>query len=140
MEKAYFEYNGNNKVGKLIAKPTADALLTFCEQEPEFEQAIEQSGKSFDDCIKEIAGGFSASNPACSDFTVFKKAVQFYFPGATISYNMDIHLSGTVEAKEKKLYKKPEVIPPPPVSAPKPSASASASKKLTLNLDDLLDF
>lgn len=138
MNNDYFRYTGSNQVGKLIAKPTADALLTFCEQEPEFEQAIEQSGKSFDDCIKEIAGGFNASNCACSDFTIFKKAVQFYFPGATISYSMDIHLSGTVEAKEKKPYKKPEVIPPPPVSAPKPSASAS--KKLTLNLDDLLDF
>ena len=52
MEKAYFQYNGNNRVGKLIAKPTADALLTFCEQEPEFEQAIEQSGKSFDSIQK----------------------------------------------------------------------------------------
>lgn len=135
MNNDYFRYTGSNQVGKLIAKPTADALLTFCEQEPEFEQAIEQSGKSFDDCIKEIAGGLNASNPVCSDFTVFGKAVQFYFPGATISYNMDIHLSGTVEAKEKKPYKKPKVI-----SAPKPSASASASKKLTLNLDDLLDF
>lgn len=135
MEKAYFQYLGNDKIGKLIAKPTADALWCFCEQEPEFAQAVEQSGKDFDDCIKEISRGLGAS---CSDFTVFKKAVQFYFPGATISYDMLIHLSGTVEAKEKKPYKKPEVIPPPPVSASKPSASAS--KKLTLNLDDLLDF
>lgn len=135
MEKAYFQYHGNDQIGKTIAKPTADALWSFCEQEPEFAQAVEQSEKSFDECIKEISRGLGR---ACSDLTVFTKAVQFYFPGATISYNMDIHLSGTVEAKEKKPYKKPEVIPPPPVSAPKPSASAS--KKLTLNLDDLLDF
>lgn len=135
MEKAYFQYHGNDQIGKTIAKPTADALWSFCEQEPEFAQAVEQSEKSFDECIKEISRGLGR---ACSDLTVFTKAVQFYFPGATISYNMDIHLSGTVEAKEKKPYRKPEVIPPPPVSAPKPSASAS--KKLTLNLDDLLDF
>lgn len=135
MEKAYFQYNGNSNIGELIAGPTADALWSFCEQDMEFAQAVEQSGKTFNDCINEISRGLGRS---CSDFTVFTKAVQFYFPGATISYNMDIHLSGTVEAKEKKPYKKPEVIPPPPVSAPKPSASAS--KKLTLNLDDLLDF
>lgn len=135
MEKAYFQYSGNSNIGELIAGPTADALWSFCEQDMEFAQAVEQSGKTFNDCINEISRGLGR---ACSDLTVFTKAVQFYFPGATISYNMDIHLSGTVEAKEKKPYKKPEVIPPPPVSAPKPSASAS--KKLTLNLDDLLDF
>jgi hypothetical protein len=47
-------------------------------------------------------------------------------------------MSGSVEAAEKKPYKKPETISAPPVSAPKPSAPAS--KKLTLDLDDLLDF
>ena len=135
MEKAYFQYHGNDQIGKTIAKPTADALWSFCEQEPEFAQAVEQSEKSFDECIKEISRGLGR---ACSDLTVFTKAVQFYFSGATISYNMTINMSGSVEAAEKKPYKKPEVIPPPPVSAPKPSASAS--KKLTLNLDDLLDF
>ncbi len=134
MEKAYFQYHGNDQIGKVIAKPTADALWSFCEQEPEFAQAVEQSEKSFDECIKEISRGLGR---ACSDLTIFTKAVQFYFSGATVSYNMTINMSGSVEA-EKKPYKKPEVIPPPPVSAPKPSTSAS--KKLTLNLDDLLDF
>ena len=135
MEKAYFQYHGNDQIGKVIAKPTADALWSFCEQEPEFAQAVEQSEKSFDECIKEISSGLGR---ACSDLTVFTKAVQFYFSGATVSYNMTINMSGSVEPAEKKPYKKPEVISAPPVSAPKPSASAS--KKLTLNLDDLLDF
>jgi hypothetical protein len=135
MEKAYFKYTGDDKKGKVIASPTADVLWSFCEQEPEFAQAVEQSGKSFNECIKEVARGIGQ---AASDLSVFTKAVQFYFEGATISYNMTINMSGSVEAAEKKPYKKPELRPAPPVSAPKPSASAS--KKLTLNIDDLLDF
>lgn len=135
MNYEYFKYTGNGKVGKVIAKPTADALRSFCSQEPEFEQAIEQSGKSFDECIETISRGIGQ---AASDLSVFTKAVQFYFEGATISYNMTINMSGSVEAAEKKPYKKPETISAPPVSAPKPSAPAS--KKLTLDLDDLLDF
>lgn len=133
MNNDYFRYTGSNQKGKVIAGPTAEALKSFCRQEPEFDQAVEQSGKTFNDCIEEIAVGLGQST---SDLSVFTKAVQFYFPGATISFNMTINLSGSAEAgtAEKKPYKKPELIPPPSTRV------ASSAKKLTLDLDDLLDF
>ena len=34
-----------------IASAVADALTSFCNQEPELEQAIEQSGKTFQACL-----------------------------------------------------------------------------------------
>lgn len=137
MSKYRFIYTGNNIKGKVICGPTARALALFCEQEPEFKQAVEQSDKTFDECIDSIAKGIGQS---CSDIEVFTKAVNFYFDGATISVQMTINMSGKVEAEhekanqaEKKPYIKPQVLETPPVQK-------TENKTLTLSLDDLLDF
>lgn len=137
MDKNYFVYTGNNIKGRVICEPTAKALELFCEQEPEFKQAVEQSDKTFDQCIDSIAKEIGQS---MSDLKVFEKAVQFYFSEATISMIMTINMSGKVEAEhekanqtEKKPYVKPQVPEAPPVEK-------TESKTLTLSLDDLLDF
>ena len=133
----YFRYTGDNRYGKVIAKATADALKTFCRQEPEFEQAVEQSGKTFDECISSICKGGLGSG--CSDLEVYAKAVRFYFPGADVSMNMTINMSGDVEAEHKKAS-----APVPEHKTPVRTASstqvADKPKKLTLDLDDFLDF
>lgn len=52
MKKGYLstkDIKGNKQ--KAIAESVVIALQSFCEQEPEFEQAIEQSSKSFQDCL-----------------------------------------------------------------------------------------
>ena len=136
----YFRYTGNDKYGKVIAKDTADALKMFCRQEPEFEQAVEQNGKTFDECISSICKGGLGSG--CSDLEVYAKAVRFYFPGADISMNMTINMSGDVEAEHKKASapaaeKKESVIPAKPAAS---TQVAAGPKKLTLDLDDFLDF
>lgn len=137
MDKNYFVYTGNNMKGRVIYEPTAKALELFCEQEPEFKQAVEQSGKTFNQCIDSVAEEIGES---ISDLKVFEKAVQFYFSEATISMIMTINMSGKVEAEhekanqtEKKLYVKPQVLETPPIEK-------AESKTLTLSLDDLLDF
>lgn len=79
---------GGNKE-KVIAKPIADALLTFCKQNEEFAQAVVQ-GKNFEDCVKSVARNIGS---ACSDLTVYQKAVDFYFPGAVIELQMNIKMS-----------------------------------------------
>ena len=130
MKKEYFTYDGKNQKGKVISEPTAEALQNFCEQEPEFDQAIFQSKKTFTECIDFIANGIGNS---ISDLEVFKRAVQFYFPGATLNMVMTINLCGSVEkeaAERAKIeYTKPEVIPEP-----------EPENKMVLSLDDLLDF
>ena len=127
----YLNYNGNGRIAKLIAPATAQAVKTFCEQEEEFLQAVEQSGKSFNECLEKITSG---AGQAMSDIEVFRKAVQFYFSEADISVTMTINMSGKVEAEGRKKYEKPEDIEAPPVP------EKSKPKKLALSLDDLIDF
>ena len=103
---------------RAVAEATADALISFCEQEPEFEQAIEQSDKTFQDCLNSIMKSVSSS---ISDIEVYRRAVKFYFSTATVSFVMNINLGGEV-------------------NAPKITMSKSDTKTLSVSLDDLLDF
>ncbi|MBQ9695584.1 MAG: hypothetical protein IJV58_04060 [Oscillospiraceae bacterium] len=101
-----------------MAKNTADSLRIFCEQEPEFAQAIEQSGKSFQQCLDTLAAAVKAAKhgnvASLSDNATFSKAVEFYFPGAKVHCDMRIDLIGDADRE-------------PP-------------KTLTASFDSLLDF
>ena len=74
-------------------------LETFCTQDEEFAQAVVQGG-SFPDCMKAVAKGVGGH---ISDLEAYKKAVQFYFPGAEIRMQMTIDLIGAA-AKEPEPY------------------------------------
>lgn len=73
-----------------MASVVMDALKDFCRQEEEFAQAIVQGG-SFADCMKAVAKGVGNS---ISDLDAYKRAVQFYFPGAKIKMQLHIDLVG----------------------------------------------
>lgn len=118
MDERYFISFAKNKYAQAIAKPTADALMEFCRQEPEFEQAIEQSGKSFEDCLTEITKGIGQS---ISDLEIYTRAVKFYFPVAAVRFHMTIDLCGDNGAVD------------PPITQHK-------SEPMNLSLDSLLDF
>ncbi|MDE5884198.1 MAG: hypothetical protein K2H29_03855 [Oscillospiraceae bacterium] len=90
-EKYFDKKSIKGRVQSAIAEETAQALQQFCEQEQEFAQAIEQSGKSFQDCLDAIAKNAGQS---ISDFKVYSKAVEFYFPGAKVNFQMRIDLIG----------------------------------------------
>lgn len=112
----YFDVkNINGKVQKAIARETAQALLSFCDQEPEFAQAVEQTGKTFQQCLDKVAEGVRTS---LSDFKAYSRAVEFYFPGAKVIFQMRIDLVGDAD-------KSPEAEP---------------AKNLTVSFDSLLDF
>lgn len=111
--KEYFSTTGiKGKVQKAIALETGQALRSFCGQEPEFTQAIEQSGRTFQQCLDKVAAGVSGS---LSDFEAYSRAVEFYFPGAKVIFQMRINLVGDAD--------KPEPVKP-----------------LTVSFDSLLDF
>ncbi|WP_270750004.1 hypothetical protein [Pseudoruminococcus massiliensis] len=74
---------------KAIAEPTANALVAFCEQSEEFARAV-IDGDDFINCLIMISKDFGN---AVSDFEVYSKAVQFYFPGAVIKFEMKILMS-----------------------------------------------
>lgn len=106
-----------------IAKDVAKALKQFCEQEPEFEQAVEQSGKTYSECLDSIVKGVGNS---ISDIEAYSKAVKFYFTIAEVHFNMSIDLSGGNGYEE------------PPITITHNSPKKAAT--LTVSLDELLDF
>lgn len=75
---------------KAMAPAVREALEEFCRQDEEFAQAVVQGGR-FDDCMKKVAQGVGQS---ISDLEAYRKAVQFYFPGAEIRMTMTIDLIG----------------------------------------------
>ncbi len=75
---------------KVMAGPVLAAIKDFCKQDEEFAQAVVQGG-SFADCMKAVAQGVGS---AISDIDAYKKAVQFYFPGAKVQMQLSIDLIG----------------------------------------------
>ena len=75
---------------KAMAGAVFEALKDFCLQDEEFAQAVVQGG-SFFDCMKKVASGVGQS---ISDLDAYKKAVQFYFPGAKVRMQLSIDLIG----------------------------------------------
>ena len=101
---------------KAMAGAVFAAVKDFCLQNEEFAQAVVQGG-SFADCMKKVAAGVGNS---ISDLDAYKKAVQFYFPGAEVRMQLTIDLVDGMVGKEK--------LPPDPVADLAPS--------LILNLAD----
>ena len=73
-----------------MKKAVRDTLVEFCRQDEEFAQAVVQGGE-FAQCMKAVASGVGSN---ISDLEAYRKAVQFYFPGAEIRMTMEIDLVG----------------------------------------------
>mgnify|MGYP007016399298 FL=1 len=111
------------KLGKhetVVKNAVMKTICKFCKQNAEFKQAIEQSDKSFADCLKATVKGAGAS---LEDLEVYKRAVAFYFPGADIKCTMTLDLgdNGFSNSNSK-------------------TSTEADSGKLQLDLDSLLDF
>ena len=70
----------------IMANPVLDMIHEFCIQSEEFARAVAEGG-TFAACMAEVAKGVGNS---ISDIDAYKKAVQFYFPGAEIQVQMQI--------------------------------------------------
>lgn len=75
---------------KAVNSAVADALREFCGQSEEFARAVVESDKTYNDCLTAICKGLGQS---ISDFDLYTKAVQFWFPSAVIEYKMTIRMS-----------------------------------------------
>ncbi|MBQ8961642.1 MAG: hypothetical protein IJ071_10605 [Ruminococcus sp.] len=121
LDENYFSTAGiKGKVQQVIAGPTAEALREFCRQEPEFEQAVADSSKTFQDCLDSLDEELSeVREGAVSDLEVYSRAVKYYFATATVHFRMEIDLCGNTAA---------------------PTITKTDNKTLSVSLDDLLDF
>lgn len=98
--------------GKAVGPSVLNVLKDFCAQNSEFAQAIMQSDKTVKDCIEYTVGKVGNS---ISDIEVYRKAVSFYFSGATVHFNMTIDLGDN-------------------------GFSNTGNKSVNLSLDNFLDF
>lgn len=97
----------NGQKEKAMADAVYAQIRDFCMQDEEFAQAVVQGG-SFADCMKAVAKGVGN---CISDLEAYKKAVQFYFPGAEVQMQMTIDLIGKVAAPEPIPVAEPEKKP-----------------------------
>lgn len=80
-----------NSYGQVVYKPLAETLESFIEQSEEFAAAVLHSEKTLTDCCNTILSGIHGST---SDYEVYKRAAEFYFPGATIKFEIKVVLNG----------------------------------------------
>ena len=88
----------SDKYQKAMQLAVRKALLSFCKQESEFAQAILESKQTFKGCMAAVAKDVKNS---ISDLEAYRRAVQFYFPGADIEFCMKIDLCASVRGAEK---------------------------------------
>lgn len=82
-----------DRYAKIMKNSVREALESFCRQDEEFAQAVVQGG-TFADCMKAVAKN---CGNAISDLEAFRRAVQFYFPGADVKFQMSVNLCAGVE-------------------------------------------
>lgn len=126
---------------RAMADAVLEAIKSFCTQELEFAQAVVQSG-SFGDCMKKVAAGVGNS---ISDLDAYKKAVQFYFPGAEVRMLLTIDLIG--DAKKTETVSGDSHVAPLLGMTEEDGGNREntetenvTGKILKLDLDDLLNF
>lgn len=109
-----------NRYASAMKIEVLHTLINFCKQDNEFAQAVAQSNKTFSDCMEQVAKGVGNS---ISDIEAYRRAVNFYFPGATVNFMMKIDLIGAAALEPIEMTTQPE--------APKKKSV------LELSLDDL---
>ena len=92
----------NDKYGAVIKTYVHSALAGFCKQNESFAQAVLDGG-TFAECIKYCTEGIGG-NTGISDIDIYRRAVQFYFPGAQV----DFHISIITEGAETRIHEEPE--------------------------------
>ncbi len=93
------------------------ALLSFADQEPRFAEVVCNTKRTFSECCAAVVHN---AGEVLSDLDAYRKAVQFYFPNAEISFVMNIKLTG--EAPTEEEMNKPAKIEPEQTPDPKPQA------------------
>ena len=100
------------------------ALLSFADQEPRFAEVVCNTKRTFSECCAAVVHN---AGEVLSDLDAYRKAVQFYFPNAEISFVMNIKLTG--EAPTEEEMNKPAKIEPEQTPDPKPQAKPETPPK-----------
>ncbi len=96
LDKELKELKKTTKHITVMKQPVHDALVDFCRQDNEFAQAVYQGG-NFAKCMEAVA---KDCGNALSDLEAYRRAVQFYFPGADIRVQMRVSLCPDAEPED----------------------------------------
>lgn len=94
-----FKSGKYDRYGQIMKTDVLRQLEDFIEQDEEFAQAVAQGG-TFEDCMKAVTKSVGQS---IADVEAYRRAVQFYFPGAKVKMQLTIDLIGDA-AEEKEAY------------------------------------
>ena len=126
IDKINKEFKGatlKDRYQKVVGEHVVDTLKEFCRQNSEFAQAVVQSSKSVSDCIAYTVKGCKEYT---ADIEVYRKAAEFYFPGAVVRFEMILDLGDDGFSNNKP-------------GEEEPGKTEESRKPLRLSLDDLLD-
>jgi hypothetical protein len=96
LDKELKELTKTTKHITVMKQPVHDALVDFCREVNEFAQAVYQGG-TFAKCMEAVA---KDCGNALSDLEAYRRAVQFYFPGADIRVQMRVSLCPDAEPED----------------------------------------
>ena len=90
------EFKGD-RYGNVVHKYVADVLKDFCREDERFAYVVYKTKRTFSDCVSEIMKGCGNHK---SDFEIYKKAAQFYFPNCNLKCVMTITIDGAEPSEE----------------------------------------
>lgn len=119
-----------NRYTGVMTSAVKRQLEEFCRQDEEFSQAIVQGG-SFTECMKAVTKNVGTS---ISDVEAYKRAVQFYFPGAEVRVKMWVDLVGQAKVNVAGGGREG------PLGGGEETPEETQEKKPTAKILDLADF
>ena len=118
IDKELKDFKGGNKE-KAVSSHVAKTLKSFCKNSM-FGDAVLKSIKTLSDCCHEVMKGVGSS---ISDIEVYRRAARFYFPGAKVTFSMQIEVDGAVSDAEAS-----DTTMPAEALRKKPSMGKAAAK------------
>lgn len=109
------------RAAKSVQSYVLRTLLGFVDQEPRFAEVVCNTQRTFSECCAAVVNN---AGEVLSDLETYRRAVQFYFPNAEVSFSMNIKLTGappTEAEMQAPATVKPEEASP---NVPKPQEPA----------------
>lgn len=134
-------YKPKGRYEQVVFRPVARMIRDFCEQNEEFAEAVAQKDGDFGGCMKAVVSGAGA---ALSDIETYRRAVNYYFPGAGIRFYMEIDTCAGVRNEKDILPGGDQFGQCAGLQSAGNADDGEAEirggrEKLTVNLDDLFD-
>lgn len=86
---AEYEKGKYGRAARIMKQFVRDTLEMFIRQDDEFAQAVAQGG-TFEKCMEAVSKNVGEGIP---DIDAYRRAVQFYFPGAVVQFEMKIQVN-----------------------------------------------